>query len=173
MEVVIETENLVLRKFKMEDDKDCIEFLSDCETCYLDGGYEPFLEMDERFYNLMNRFEKQDGRLMIELKSENKVIGTINIRDSLFRVVKSVEIGYCLNPNYRRRGYASEAIQAIIQYLFHICDVELITAKAYELNEPSIRLLEKLGFKYEGKLYKAFQYPGREPESLVCYYYDR
>ena len=172
MDCIIETERLILRKFNIEDSKDCLEFLSDKETCYLDGGYEPFFEMDDKFKDLMNRFSKQEGRIMIELKSENKVVGTLNLRESMFRVVNSVEIGYCLSPNYRRCGYASEAIQAIIYYLIHVCNVQMITAKAYEKNYPSIHLLEKLGFKYEGKLHKSFCYPGREPEDLVCYYYE-
>lgn len=166
---IIETERLALRPFRKSDASDCFEFLSDRETCYLDGGYPPFLEMDEHFDELMTRFATQDQRYMVELKQEHKVIGTIFLRKAYFRVVDSIEIGYCFSPNYRRKGYATEALNALFKKLFLNDHVELVSAKVYEKNIPSLQLLRSLGFHYEGQLMKSFRYPGREPESLECF----
>ena len=165
----LESERLILRKFKKEDEDDCFEWLSHQETCYLDGGYQPWTTKDESFYMLMDRFSKQDGRLMIVLKEENKVIGTIYLRKALFRVVKAVEIGYVLSPNYRRCGYMKEALE-LIEALLKQHNVQLLLAKVYEHNIPSLSFVEKNGFIKEGRLVKSFKYPNREIGDLICFY---
>ena len=71
----LESTRLLLRKFNINDADDCFEFLSDKETCYLDGGYEPWLKKDDAFWNLMNLFESQNSRYMILLKEKTKSLG--------------------------------------------------------------------------------------------------
>lgn len=170
MNHVIETERLLLRPFRQEDAADCFAFLSHRETCYLDGGYEPFSEMDEKYALLMEKFAGQEGRYMLELKGEGKVIGTLHLFPDDRRAVKVTEIGYVISPSYRRQGYGREAVEAVIDRLFRETDTELITAGAAICNGPSIAMLEKLGFVREGIIRKGFFIPGQGAVDLASFY---
>lgn len=170
MNHIIETERLLLRSFRQEDADDCFAFLSDRETCYLDGGYEPYSEMDENYALLMEKFATQEGRYMVELKGAGKVIGTLHLFPDDRRAVETTEIGYVISPGYRRQGYGREAVEAVIDHLFRETDTRLVTAGAAVCNGPSIAMLEKLGFVREGIIRKGFFIPGRGAVDLVSFY---
>ncbi|NWG10736.1 GNAT family N-acetyltransferase [Candidatus Bathyarchaeota archaeon] len=65
-----------------------------------------------------------------------------------------IEIGYAIVPNERNRGYATETIQILVDYLFLTRDIIRIQAIADSVNAASRRALEKVGFKKEGTLRK-------------------
>lgn len=173
MDHVIETERLLLRPFRQTDAADCFAFLSHRETCYLDGGYEPFSDMGEEYALLMEKFAGQEGRYMVELKAEGKVIGTLHLFPDERRAVKATEIGYVIGPGCRRQGYGREAVEAVIDHLFRETDTELITAGAAACNAPSIAMLEKLGFTREGIIRKGFFLPGQGPVDMVSFYREK
>jgi RimJ/RimL family protein N-acetyltransferase len=60
------------------------------------------------------------------------------------------ELGYGVLADYRRRGYASEAVQALLQRAFGIPGVERMTAETYPHLVPSIGVLVKTGFRFDG-----------------------
>ena len=66
--IEIETNRLLLRPFHMSDSEDCFGFLSDREDCYNGSGTEPFEEMDEEYFQLMERFSQRPLRKMIVCK---------------------------------------------------------------------------------------------------------
>lgn len=146
--MTVYTERLMLRRFTLEDAYDCFAFLSDEKTCKDDGGYAPYTEMNDDYWELMKSFLKQN-RYMIELKKEHKVIGTIHLMKD--EQDDSYEIGYVLTFAYRRKGYAFEALNALIDTLFQNKDIHELKATCYDYNQASIRLLEKLGFKVKGQ----------------------
>lgn len=51
-----------------------------------------------------------------------------------------------------RRGYGSEAIKIVIRYYFRELRYQKVTSQIYAFNESSLRLHEKLGFVYEGRI---------------------
>lgn len=157
MEHTLHTERLVLRPFKATDSADLFEFLSDRETCYDDGGYEPFSAMDEKYQQLMEKFAADTGRWMIVLRGSGKVIGTIHLMEA-DRAVPAIELGYVINPHFRRQGYATEALRCVIDDCF-AQGAQMLVATAYPYNQPSIHLLEKLGFQKEGVTHKAMHHP--------------
>jgi RimJ/RimL family protein N-acetyltransferase len=57
-----------------------------------------------------------------------------------------VEIGYAILPDYQRQGYATEAVNALINHAFADPRVRRITATTYETLAPSIGVLRKTGF---------------------------
>ena len=59
----------------------------------------------------------------------------------------SVEVGYSVIPDRRRRGYATEAARAIVEWALSQPGVEMIVAGCDSDNAPSIRTLERLGFR--------------------------
>lgn len=170
MQTTIETERLLLRPFRASDAEDCFAFLSDRETCYLDGGYEPYTAKDERFWTLMDIFASGEGRYMVERKEDGRVIGVLHLFPDDRRAVEAMEIGYVIAPDCRRRGYAREAVSAVIAHLLRDTNTELITAGAADCNAPSIAMLEKLGFVREGIIRKGFFIPGQGAVDMVSFY---
>lgn len=171
--VVLETERLILRNFQDRDADDCFDFLSDRESCYLDGGYEPFTQKDGRYWHLMESFKGKKYRFMLWHKADQRVIGIVNLLYREDRAVKAAEIGYVVSPAYYRQGYATEAVKKAISYLFENTEVELITASAVPHNTASLAMLEKLGFTYEGTIHKGFYIPDRGVCDLKSYYLDK
>lgn len=65
------------------------------------------------------------------------------------------EIGYAIVPEERSKGYGTEAIQILVDYLFLSRDIVRIQAVIDSENLASRRALEKAGFKKEGTIRKA------------------
>ena len=66
-----------------------------------------------------------------------------------------VEIGYAIIPEHRSRGYGTEAVQLLTDYLFLTKNIPRIQAVVDAENVASKSVLEKNGFKKEGTLRKA------------------
>lgn len=67
-----------------------------------------------------------------------------------------VEIGYTLAPRYQGNGYATEAVKALLEYLFLRLKKHRVTASVDPLNTSSIRLLTRLKFRKEAHFVKSF-----------------
>lgn len=171
--LVLETPRLVLRRFRNEDAVSCFEFLSDRTSCYDDGGYEPFAEMNDSYYQLMEEFATGEGRYMIALKETDEAIGTIHIWEDNSRAVDAMEMGYCINPSQRRKGYAFEAASALIHLLQDELKLELLLGGAFANNTASLFLLKKLGFRQEGIVRKAIWHVEKGPVDLIHFYRER
>ena len=63
----------------------------------------------------------------------------------------SIEVGYSVIPDRRRRGYATEAASAIVEWALSEPGVQVVVAGCDRDNEPSIRTLERLGFQRTGE----------------------
>ncbi len=59
------------------------------------------------------------------------------------------EVGWFFNPNYQRRGYATEAAGALLDFGFKTMGLHRITAQCDVLNERSFSLMERLGMRRE------------------------
>lgn len=62
------------------------------------------------------------------------------------------EIGYWIGVPFWGRGYATEAVAAIVRYGFEEQSLERIFAKVFTRNAASARVLEKAGFRHEGTM---------------------
>lgn len=67
-----------------------------------------------------------------------------------FTVGKQVEIGYAMAQDERKKGYCTEAVGIMLDYLFLSRDMMRVQAQTSVRNVPSQRVLEKAGFKREG-----------------------
>jgi len=63
----------------------------------------------------------------------------------------TVEIGYSIVPESHRFGFAPEAVQALVDWAFSHPEVKRVTAQTLPELKPSIRVLEKCGFRFTGK----------------------
>jgi RimJ/RimL family protein N-acetyltransferase len=57
--------------------------------------------------------------------------------------LKIVEIGYTLSPTYQRQGYGYEAVNALVIFLFDVCEIDIIIAETYQTNVASIALMKR------------------------------
>ena len=91
---MIETERLILRRYKKEDLQDLFEYVSDTKVV----EYEPYkpLTLNETKENLNWRMET-DEMIAIEMKHSHKMIGNVYMGKREF---ESLELGYVLNRNY-------------------------------------------------------------------------
>lgn len=93
-------------------------------------------------------------RYWVFLKDDpDQIIGSICFQNILMGPFRSCSIGYKLSLDYQQQGYAYEAVSATLDYLFDILRFHRIEAYVLTYNMPSIRLLQKLNFDYEGISY--------------------
>lgn len=88
---------------------------------------------------------------LIEEKSSYEPIGYITF-DIPYKSLNIGEIAYLVGTAYQRKGYAYEALSAIIEYLFNQQNIYMIEAKYNVLNSASGQLLKKLRFVQDGIL---------------------
>lgn len=69
---------------------------------------------------------------------------------------RSALVGYTFHPDYWGRGYATEATEAIIRYLFNDFGVSRIESSAHPDNPPSHRVMEACGLIFEGLTRQSF-----------------
>ncbi len=70
--------------------------------------------------------------------------------------LRQPEIGITLAPAYEGQGYAAEASQAVLDYLFGTLKKHRVTASVDPRNRRSISLLERLGFRKEAHFVKSY-----------------
>ena len=155
--IVIQTDRLILRPFKQEDLKDFFEYAS-VEGVGEMAGWRHH-ESIEKTQEILNDFIKEDKTFAIVLKENNKVIGSLGIEKygmehtlTEFYNYQGREIGYVLSKTYWNKGLMSEAVKAIINYLFNDLDLDFLTCGYYDFNIQSKRVQEKCGFKPYRKL---------------------
>ncbi|MFW5967082.1 MAG: GNAT family N-acetyltransferase [Persicimonas sp.] len=98
---------------------------------------------------------------------DGEAVGGIGLerKTDVFR--RSVEIGYWLGERVWGRGIATEAVAALTTWGFTNLDVVRIYAGVFEWNPASIRVLEKVGYAFEGRLHNAVYKDGEVLDELV------
>ena len=78
-------------------------------------------------------------------------ISVVNIRED----VSMAHIGYCIGRTWWHKGITSEALKAVMDFLFDVVDVNRIEARHDPRNPNSGKVMKKCGMKYEGTLYSS------------------
>jgi len=88
------------------------------------------------------------GMYVIESRSTGVAIGVcgIVVRESL----PGADLGFALLPEFWGQGFALEAASAVVSYAYHELRLPPLLAITSQRNARSCRLLEKLGFEYQG-----------------------
>jgi len=97
----------------------------------------------------------QNPELNFAIANETELIGAVGlqIQDDVNRF--SAEIGYWIAEPFWRQGIAASALTAMTDYAFKHFKFNRLFAGVFEGNDASIKVLEKAGYKLEGKLRKA------------------
>jgi RimJ/RimL family protein N-acetyltransferase len=148
---VLETERLNLRRLTGDDAEFVLELLNDPSFIknIADRGVRTVA--DARRYILdgfVVSYEKHGfGLYLVELKETGAAIGICGLvkRDAL----ADVDVGFAFLPRYWSKGYALESAAAVKAYAFEGLGLKRLVAITNPNNAGSIRVLEKLGLKYE------------------------
>ncbi len=99
-----------------------------------------------------NGFSSDEHELLLICNELGAVIGDV-VHFQARRYSTAREIGWTIHdPENRNRGYATEAVTALIDYLFKSFPINRIECSTATQNHASVRLAEKCGFVREGVL---------------------
>ena len=167
----IETKRLILRPFKQQDLEDFYEYAK-VEGVGERAGWKHHESIDKS-QSILDSFIDEDKTFAIVLKENNKVIGSLGVEKygmeevlTEFFEYKGREIGYVLSKDYWCKGLMTEAVKAVINYLFNELNLDFLTCGYYEFNSQSKRVQEKCGFKPYRKLVMETRFGTKEPGVL-------
>ncbi len=123
-------------------------------------------EAEEMYENFMKSGSEYHFRLMIELKENDKPIGTIGFYNYVNFHMRA-DLGYDPLKEYWGNGYMTEAVKALIDYGFERLGLIRIEATVDPENKASIRVLERTGFQLEGTMRKRYLYKDRFHDELI------
>ncbi len=152
----IETNRLILRKIKKSDCRDLYEYCSDpISSRYSDWTPHEDITVTKQFIKSLLKSEHHGEYFMwcIQLKETGKMIGSVSITD-IDRNFKVAELGYGVQKAYSGKGYATEAAEAVMEYLFCTVGVQRVFARIVTSNLPSVRLASRLNMECDGLLRK-------------------
>ncbi len=82
--------------------------------------------------------------------AEERIIGDIGFSHIIFGALRSCFMGYKIDRDHVRRGYATEAVGCAVDYVFAYFGLHRIEANIMPSNVASLALIERLGFSREG-----------------------
>ena len=158
MKIMLETDRLILKALEEQDWRIVLSFLEKGRHIFeqYEASKAPmhYTEIYQRGvlnqeYNatLSNRYV----RYYVFLKEAPKtIIGTVSCGSIATEPFNCGTIGYKFDKDYWNKGYAREAIGCTIDEIFKELRLHRLIANVMETNEPSIKLLENMGFRLEG-----------------------
>lgn len=148
----METDRLLFRAIKKADYKDMYEYSHDPRTSqYLLWEPHKDIEYTKKFIDVIISKYKigEYNDWAIVLKDSKKMIGTCGFT-KIDEYNSVAEIGYVLNPKYWGNGLATEAAKKVIEFAFEILKINRVEAKFIFGNEASLKVMNKIGMKFEG-----------------------
>lgn len=151
----LETERLILRKFREEDFQDFCAYAMDEEMCRMMGN--DLMDTEEAARVTFDWLkDKEERSYVLILKETGRAIGNLNVtavRDQLRSLPalagkQGKDLSFCISRHYRRQGLMSEAVRAVIARLFDEEGMDYIQCGYFDFNTASARLQEKLGFTH-------------------------
>jgi [ribosomal protein S5]-alanine N-acetyltransferase len=145
------TDRLNIRRFKPDDWRDLYDYLSDPKVV----TFEPYpVFTKEQCQQEAMRRSNQECFWAVCLKSTGKLVGNVFFEQTEPKVFLNWELGYVLNSQYQRKGYATESCRRVLDYGFQTLRTRRVIALCNVLNTASWKLLADLGFRREGHFFK-------------------
>jgi len=161
---ILETENLILNAI---EDSDRNDVFSVFENALVAKTYMVPVFIDDeardKFFSRLKESSKNSERFVFGIYLNSTFIGLLNDVDV---EEETVEVGYCLHPNFWNKGYATEALKVAIKELFRMGYKTVIAAHFIE-NIASGKVMLKNGMhridkeeiiKYQGKEHRCIYY---------------
>ena len=149
MEHIFETEHLRIRKFVMEDAKSLYEnHLEEEVKRWIPN--ESYADIEEtqgaiNFYVDCVNNRHLPYVLAVELKETGELIGDTGVNEVEGKA-NEVEIGYGICKKYSGKGYATELLNAMTEFIVSTFGIEVLYGRVMRGNNASVRVLEKNGY---------------------------
>jgi RimJ/RimL family protein N-acetyltransferase len=149
----LSTPRLTLRRFTSHDWKDLVELVSDEQLFqYVDGApmdEEHILRWLDSDIHVKLTTPNQSFHLGLETRDQPKLIGYLALR---FLDAQNLQaaINIFINTRFQRKGFAAEALTALLGFCFRDIHVHRVTAHCDARHTAAVRLLDKIGLKGEG-----------------------
>lgn len=163
-----ETKRLKLRKLSIDDAQEMYALAKDADVgprC----GWKPHESVKETRM-LLDKFLINDNTWAITDRYKGALIGLISLEvDGKRRVNGYRMMGYWIGKQYWGQGIVVEAANEVLRYGFEDLGLRMVSISHFIFNNQSKRVIEKLGFTYEGHLRESFQIYTGEMFDEVCY----
>ena len=166
----LSTKRTVLRVFRMRDTQDFYDYAKNPMVGPM-AGRKPHESIEES-EALLKKFIDDDQIWAIEERESGRMIGTVGLHPDVKRgrdFERVRMLGYGLDEPYWGRGMMPEVCREVLRYAFEELKLELVSVVHYPFNGRSKRVIEKLGFHYEGFLRAATVLPNGEVTDDICY----
>jgi RimJ/RimL family protein N-acetyltransferase len=148
-EVIAETERLIIRPWQ---DTDRAEYLASCNTDAVTahlGGPAVTQDIDAALGRI-RKSQEENGFCFwaVERKADGLFLGYCGLKiiaDEIAPVPGEIEIGWRLRDDAWGQGHAAEAARACVEWAWANLEVERIVSFTTPANEPSWRLMERIG----------------------------
>ena len=165
----LETPRLILRPFREADIPDIVALLQepDIHRTTLHIPY-PYAEQHARAWLAQQQKSREEGTgytFAVLRKEDQQLLGAIDIRPHMAH--RKAEVGYWIGKPYWGRGYATEALKAILRFGFETLNLNRIYATHFAENPASGRVMQKAGMTYEGVMRQAIYKDGRFHDQLM------
>jgi ribosomal-protein-alanine N-acetyltransferase len=165
----IETPRLLLKALTPEDMKHIFENHSEEEIKIILGhqSEKDFLEEKNKYKNGYSTYNRSFTLFLMTDKESGTIIGRCGLHN-WNKEHKRAEIGYAMtNENYKRKGFMTEATEAVIEYGFNKMNLHRIEALVGPANVPSLRIMEKFKFVKEAVLREHHFTAGKFEDSFM------
>jgi len=99
------------------------------------------------FFERAKHLSYYDDNFPLIIWYKKKIVGIIGFNRGN-SIEKHVEIGYWIEEKYSRKGIATKATKALVNFAFNMTDIETIFIHCEISNIPSYKIPQKLGFKF-------------------------
>ena len=127
---------------------------------------------ERKINNIISQEDSQKFTWSIFLKNTDTVIGQITCQEKDNEEKDVRDVGWYIDPEYQKNGYATEAANAMLEFMFNEVEIKEIKTSAAEINPASWTIMEKLGFQYIGDK-KLTYYKDKEILTLKEYYLNK
>ena len=158
--MLLDTNRLIIEYFNTNDISDWAKIESDADVRrFVDGKVLSLKEAGEYVELNIRQYQTHEyGRYAVRLKESRKLIGMCGFLNETY----GIDFGYRYSKDSWGKGLGFEAGKEVLEYGFSELGIEKVLGLTAEQNYGSIRILEKLGFKFEEKFLfkntKAFKY---------------
>lgn len=165
----LQTERLVLRELGQDDLAPAHRMYSDPKVMRYVGRlpHASIEETQEHLRRDRDLFPSRQGiSWALTRRDSDQFIGSCGP----WRLVKPhyrAEVGYDLLPEYWGQGLMTEALRASLRFCFTRMGLNSVTAQIDPQNQPSRRVLERLGFRQDGLLRQDYYFGGRFLDTAI------
>lgn len=160
----LQSERLILRNFVESDLEPFLSYRNDPMVAKYQGWGIPYSRDKGQAFilSMLGKVDlKQDSwiQFAVALKDSNQLVGDLGCyikKDD----ERQARIGFTLDSKYWRKGYITEIIPHLLDYLFEEMNIHRVAADCDVENIASQRTLEKLGFRKEAHFIESYLVDG-------------